>query len=269
MEKKILTREIVEKLGLNKVSAITADMLECYTSIDNLAFYGCTNLISITISNSVTNIGRFAFAECTGLNSVVIPNSVTNIGRFTFSGCTNLTSITIPNSVTSIEWGTFGWCSGLTSIEIPNSITSIGDHAFSGCSGLISITIPNSVTSIGDHAFYGCTSLTSVTIGNKTYKKQTSHNGRCKAYKGFSGDMKCRDFQYEEGKTYGFDGKPILCECGFHACLSLSDVFNYYSGKIDKDIVVHKIELEGVTDERRKFDSKIAGNKITIGKRIL
>ena len=198
-KEKILTREIVEKLGLDKVSVITADMLEGYTSIGEGAFYEC---------------------------------------------------------------------SGLTSVTIPNSVTSIGVSAFYNCRRLTSVTIPNSITSIGSYAFEGCYSLTSVSIGNKVYKSQTVTNGKCKAYKTFNANMTCRGYQYEEGKMYELDGEPKLCEQGFHACLNLTDAFNYYHGDIGKDMVVHEVELEGVSDERH-CNSKVVAKKITIGKRIL
>ena len=268
-KEKILTKNLVYELGLNKVSVITTDMLDGYTSIRNSAFYDCSGLTSVTIPNSVTSIGDWAFAYCTGLTSIEIPNSVTSIGDRTFFGCSGLTSVTIPNSVASIGYGVFYGCSGLTSVTIPNSVTSIGDWAFAYCSGLTSVTIPNSVTSIGDWAFSGCSGLTSVTIGDKTYKKQTVTNGKCKAYKAFKADMTCMDFQYEEGKTYELDGEPMLCHYGFHACLNLADVFTYYCGKIGQDIVVHEVELEGVSDKHHVDDSKVVANKITIGKRIL
>ena len=135
-------------------------------SIGQSAFSNCTNLISVTIPNSVTSIERFAFSNCCVLSSITIPNSVASFGDYAFNGCTGLTSITIPNSVTSIGNSAFYGCTGLTSITIPNSVTSIGNSLFYGCTGLTSITIPNSVTSIGDSAFYGCTSLASVSIPN-------------------------------------------------------------------------------------------------------
>lgn len=49
-------------------------------------------------------------------------------------------------------------------------------------------------------------------------------------YKGTDKDMKCRDFQYEFGMQYDMpEGQKIQeCESGFHLCLYLSDVFNYY-----------------------------------------
>ena len=66
------------------------------------------------------------------------------------------------------------------------------------------------------------------------------------AYKGFDKDFKCRDFQYEVGKTYEIDGNIKCCNRGFHACESPMEVFDHYdmltsrfaeveqSGEIDK-----------------------------------
>ena len=268
-EEKILTKNLVYEFGLNKVSVITADMLEGYTTIGDDAFYNCTSLTSITIPNSVTSIGRYAFYNCTSLASVTIPGGVTAIELGAFYGCCDLASIKIPNSVTYIGDMAFHGCSGLTYVTIPDSVTSIGKHAFYNCTSLASVTIPCGVTAIELGAFYGCNSLPSVTIGGIEYKPQTVTNGKCKAYKAFNGSMKCRNFQYNEGETYEFEGEPELCTCGFHASLCLLDVFNYYWGKIDKDVVVHEVELEGVSAERCKYESKVVAKKITIGKRIL
>ena len=265
---KILTKNLVYELGLDKVSVITADMLDGYTSIGDYAFKYCHNLTSVTIPNSVTSIGDWCFHGCTALTSVTIPNSVIRICDGAFAGCIDLTSIEIPDSVTSIRDYAFAYCYDLTSIEIPDSVTSIGNYAFGCCTRLTSVTIPNSVTSIGLGVFYCCNGLTSVTIGDKTYEKQTITDNKCKAYKAFNYDMTCCFFQYEEGKTFKINCKPELCKKGFHACLNLIDVFNYYCGKIEQDIVVHEVELEGVSDERQ-CDSKVVAKKITIGKRIL
>ena len=144
----------------------TVTMSNGMENIGEYAFFGCTSLTSVTIPNSVTSIGRGAFSSCTSLTSVTIPNSVTSIGDSAFSDCTSLTSVTIPSSVTSIGWCAFSDCTSLTSVTIPNSVTSIGWCAFSDCTSLTSVTIPNSVTSIGDSVFSSCENLTSVTIPN-------------------------------------------------------------------------------------------------------
>ena len=49
-----------------------------------------------------------------------------------------------------------------------------------------------------------------------------------KAYKIFNSDWTCKNFQFEVGKEYKVDEKPVLCEKGFHACLNLHDCFAYY-----------------------------------------
>lgn len=50
-------------------------------------------------------------------------------------------------------------------------------------------------------------------------------------YKGTDKDMKCKnDFQYELGKQYDMpEGEAVeACQSGFHMCMKLEDVYNYY-----------------------------------------
>ena len=145
----------------------------------------------------------------------------------------------------------------------------IGYGAFDNCASLTHITIPNNAAYISASAFSNCKKLKSVTIEDKMYKTQKVVNGKCKAYKAFNINMTCRGFQYEEGKTYEIKGKLKFRKHGFHACLSLADVFDYYCGKIGKDFVIYEVELENVSDERHEDDSTVVAKKITIGKRIL
>ena len=186
----------------NNTDIQSFDELQYFTGLKSIrerAFLGCSNLISVTIGNSVESIGLGAFQKCWGLTSVTIPTSVTNIEVVAFDGCSGLTSIVvesdnsvydsrdncnaiiktetneliagckytvIPTSVTTIGWYAFSDCLGLTSVSIPTSVTSIGRDAFFNCTDLTSVTIPYSVSSIGVEAFGECSSLTSVSIPN-------------------------------------------------------------------------------------------------------
>ena len=84
-----------------------------------------------------------------------------------------------------------------------------------------------------------------------------------KAYKGFHKDMTCKDFQYEEGKSYHED-KAVCCETGFHACEYPLDCLSYYE---PNDSVYHKVELSGDTDKNTE-DSKVCATDITVGARL-
>ena len=150
--------------GCSNLTSVTIP--EGVTSIGTRTFDNCSSLTSITIPDSVTSIGSYAFEDCSSLESLTIPDSVTSIGDSAFSHCSSLPSVTIPDSVTSIGYDAFYNCSSLTSVTILEGVTSIGYDAFRNCSSLTSITIPDSVTSIGSGAFYNCRSLTAVTIGD-------------------------------------------------------------------------------------------------------
>ena len=51
--------------------------------------------------------------------------------------------------------------------------------------------------------------------------------GTIKGYKGFDKDLKCRDKQYEIGRTEHEDAVE-LCKAGMHFCTNPHDIFNYY-----------------------------------------
>ena len=171
------------------------------TTIGEEAFYGCSNLTSVTIPDSVTRIGNSAFRNCDSLTSVTIGDSVISIDSASFDGCKNLTSINvaknhkkyssvegvlfnknkttliryptgrsgtyhIPSSVTVIGNSAFSSCCYLKSVTIGDNVITIGSSSFANCYTLKSITIGSSVSTIGSYAFYSCSNLNSMTIGD-------------------------------------------------------------------------------------------------------
>lgn len=133
------------------------------TNVWKEAFYGCSELSSVTLGKSVEVIEQGAFSECKKLKEITIPTGVRIIGRFAFSG-TGLTSICLPDTVTEIQDYAFSG-SDLTSAVLSQSLERIGHAAFRHTK-LSAIEIPDSVTYIGNWAFYNCKNLTDVKIGN-------------------------------------------------------------------------------------------------------
>ena len=95
---------------------------------------------------AVTEILSKGFKDSTNLVAVSIPDSITSIGDSAFYGCTELEIVTIPDSITNIGDSAFYGCSGLGSITIPDKVTIIGEYAFFNCTGLRSIKYRGSQT---------------------------------------------------------------------------------------------------------------------------
>ena len=147
--------------------------------IRSYEFYGCSNLSSIILPESITFIngsydmhhGRFgAFQGCSKLSSINIPERVKGVGNKAFYGCINLKKVHISNlrswldiEFTDLTANPLSYAHHLlldnqevTNIQIPEDLTSIKKYVFSGCEGLTSVSLPNTITSIGAFAFNGC-----------------------------------------------------------------------------------------------------------------
>lgn len=165
------------------------------------AFYQCSNLVAVSLPNTLQSIGRDAFYACTGLTSITIPSSVVSLsgGAFrqcgmlssvqynaqncitrnsgpsyrVFEGCYSLSTLTIGNNVQTIPDYLFYGCTGLSgTLSLPSSLKYIGWEAFYNCSGFTgSLTIPQQMDSIGMSAFNGCTGITSL-----NYNATNMHN---------------------------------------------------------------------------------------------
>ncbi len=73
---------------------------ESISSIGNYAFYGCSNLKSISLSTN--SIGTGAFSGCSGVSVITLGNGVEAIEAPVFNDCTALTDLTIEDGTTPI-----------------------------------------------------------------------------------------------------------------------------------------------------------------------
>jgi len=108
------------------------------TSIGNRAFYGCSNLVSVTIPENVRSIGARSFAECVNLTDLfILSDTISWKEEFIYSyvGFRELTVAVYQNRA-------FENCNNLNHVEIPYGLTSIGSCAFIGCSRITSVVMP-------------------------------------------------------------------------------------------------------------------------------
>lgn len=168
--------------------------------IDAYAFV-YSDLLDITIPDTVKTIARRAFYGCDMLTTVALPDSVEEIGGNPFYGCDKLIDIQvsadhptlatidgvlfskadkrlvtypvsykqksyeIPRGIRIIGDGAFAYASAVENVTIPDTVTTIEEDAFFYSRKLAEAIIPDSVTSIGAGAFQG-TDITKVRLSS-------------------------------------------------------------------------------------------------------
>ncbi len=85
-------------------------------TIPDYAFYGCTNLGSVTISQHVDSIGEQAFSECDSLTKVEL-TGVGEIKDHAFLGDDLLSDVTISADTTSLGLAPFRLCKNLSNVK--------------------------------------------------------------------------------------------------------------------------------------------------------
>ena len=177
-----------------------------FTEIPDNYFSGLTNLLSVTVSDTIKSIGNYSFYNCGALENFEITDNVEEIGCYAFYGCELLKINNIPSSIKdlneysfaytatesffaspvleSVGDGCFKGCSKLTEINLGN-VMIIGEGAFEDCLSLISVTLPDSVCTVGKRAFKNCIALIKVYMSeNINYIADECFYG-CKALNDF------------------------------------------------------------------------------------
>ena len=129
------------------------------TSVADRAFYGCNELESIEMPDSVEDIGIFTFNDCEKLKKVKLPAGLEKIKTFCFKGCKSLEHIEFPDSLTTIGDWAFYNCEKLSDIDLPSGLKVLKGGAFKGCLSLKHVKLPSGLTEIEKTVFSNCTSL--------------------------------------------------------------------------------------------------------------
>lgn len=153
--------EIGEKAFSDNLILEHIKLPDSVITINNLAYFGCRNLKSISFGLGIKWIGESAFAECESLQNIQIHSELDCIGSnaFTLSGIENVEIEAIK------EWReeSFSLCSKLLSFSVKET-DSIPENCFLHDIYLETVRIENK-PNIADSAFKDCRRFSEIKYG--------------------------------------------------------------------------------------------------------
>ena len=199
---------------------------EYVTVIRKGMFYGCDQLVSIEIPNTVLEIQARAFQKCTNLRTITIQEGsrLNKIGAYAFSGCSSLETINLPSSMVSIGKGAFFECCSLKQVQFtylrrgaeetasvfPTAMAKLSRYTFAGCTNLMKVEFgPNSMLeTIENGVFMGCLSLRKSLLTGKVKTLGSYAFAHCK--------------KLETAAFPQIDALESIGKCAFMNCESLA-----------------------------------------------
>ena len=124
------------------------------------AFWGKTNVTSLTIADGVTALGNYAFGQ-TGIKSVIIPDSVTECGDGIFQKCQALEKAVLGRGLTQTPSSMFYLCGNLKEVDIPENVTAIGQYTFTD-TGITELHFKSPTLTLAKYAVYKAEKLHTV-----------------------------------------------------------------------------------------------------------
>lgn len=191
------------KIGLREVA-----LPRTITSIEDYAFYGCDNLVDVTLPEGLKKIGKGAFAQCRSLTRLEIPMGIESIEDNTFFHCNSLKEIALPRSIKKIGRGVFDNCEHLVKISLPEGLEEIGAGAFENCTDLRDIVLPSTLNTMGKNTFRYCTNLREIILpgGLKSVGEDAFRN--------------CKSLVYVEVKNT----RTKIGKGAFYSCPSITEI---------------------------------------------
>ncbi len=130
------------------------------TSIGEGAFYECSKLSEVEVTENLVYVGAEAFTSTKWLSS---QSGFVTIGDgllISYKG--TATVVNIPSSVKSISPNAFYSNKKITSVNFSSSVYSVGARAFMDCSNLCEVNFNNGLVMIDDEAFAKCLKLNDI-----------------------------------------------------------------------------------------------------------
>lgn len=164
------TGTIIGASAFNACKNLTTIKLPNIITINNRAFYYCTSLSAINLSETLTTLGAFAFNTCSSLRNINITSKIQNIGERAFANCRNLETAFISTN-SNLEFGlySFNQCERMNFINF----SSVGDlnanhYGFQQCYALEEAYFSAGTVTIGEWSFRYCSRLAKVVLNAKT-----------------------------------------------------------------------------------------------------
>lgn len=123
----------IAKDAFNNNNNITTITIPEYCSIEEKAFFNCSNLTTINFAKTEPSLEINKQKVYNLYNTQIINTIKIKIGISAFENCNNLNNIDIPNTFTSIEDRAFKGCTNLNNITIGDNINFIGNNVFPDC----------------------------------------------------------------------------------------------------------------------------------------
>lgn len=177
-------------------------------------------------TSPVIGIGKYAFYGCTNIKSISLDNGLNTLGNYAFAGCRQMTEVKWDyfTNLSILGACAFQDCESLKQIAIPTNLQSIGDFCFENCVNLELVDMKGttfgdeklrySLRTIGYKAFLNCKALEYLDL-------PASYNGN--NYKGNSQGLDATD----KSATYGSGtsaGDPVFHLSTVQGCTSLKHI---------------------------------------------
>ncbi len=174
---------LVAYVGNERDLVLPSDYEGSTYEINQYAFYYCSNLTSIEVSEGVTHIGDYAFQYCYRLveicnrSNLYITAGTSSNGYVGYYALNVYMPIFGEGKLRSADDGFVFYVDGekiclvayfgnerdlILPPDYNGSTYELNEYAFFDCDSLTSVTIPGTVTSIAQTIFYYCSSLTDI-----------------------------------------------------------------------------------------------------------